>query len=106
MVASVSGLVFGNNQSTSGPMMREVLAALKLSEEAKEIKESQTIRGRLRLKNLPTSVSVSYVPFCGTKLKRRCPGNDFDDLVCDRSLANAIHVKRQRVDQLTRILRR
>ena len=32
--AIVSGLVFGNNQSTSGPMMREVLLALKLSEEA------------------------------------------------------------------------
>jgi hypothetical protein len=34
MVAIVSGLVFGNNQSTSGPMMRDVLLALKLSEEA------------------------------------------------------------------------
>jgi hypothetical protein len=34
MVAIVSGLVLGNNQSTSGPIMREVLPALKLSEEA------------------------------------------------------------------------
>ena len=34
MVASVSILVFGNSQSTSGPMMRDVLLALKLAEEA------------------------------------------------------------------------
>jgi DNA polymerase III psi subunit len=34
MVASVSVLVSGNNQSTSGPMMRDVLLALKLAEEA------------------------------------------------------------------------
>ncbi len=34
IVASVSILVFGNNQSTSGPMMRDVLLALKLAEEA------------------------------------------------------------------------
>ena len=30
----VSGLVFGNNQSISGPMMREVFPAEKLSDEA------------------------------------------------------------------------
>ena len=34
MVASVSALVFGNNQSTSGPMMRDVLLAEKLAVEA------------------------------------------------------------------------
>src|SRR5215211_2922948 len=34
MVASVSILVFGNSQSTSGPMMRDVLLAEKLAEEA------------------------------------------------------------------------
>lgn len=30
----VSGVVFGNNHNTSGPMMRDVFPALKLSEEA------------------------------------------------------------------------
>jgi len=35
-------------------MMREVLAALKLSEEAKEIKASQTTKGRYRLSSLRT----------------------------------------------------
>src|SRR6185503_15994811 len=93
MVARVSALVFGNNQSTSGPMMREVLPALKLSEEAKEINASQTTSGRYRLSSLATS------------LKRRGAGNDFDDLVCDRCLTNAVHVERQSFDQLTRILR-
>jgi hypothetical protein len=44
--ARVSGLVFGNSQRTSGPMMREVFPALKLSEEAKEIKASQAMSGR------------------------------------------------------------
>ena len=39
-------------------------------------------------------------------LKRGGSGNDFDDLVCNRSLANAVHVERQTIDQLTRILRR
>ena len=34
MVASVSILVFGNNQSTSGPIIREVFEAEKLFEEA------------------------------------------------------------------------
>ena len=45
-VRSVSGVVFGNSQSMSGPMMREVFPAEKLPEEAKEINASQTIRGR------------------------------------------------------------
>ena len=43
---SVSGLVSGNNQSISGPMMREVFPAEKLPEEAKEINTSQAISGR------------------------------------------------------------
>ena len=34
MVASVSMLVLGNSQSTSGPIMRDVLLAEKLAEEA------------------------------------------------------------------------
>jgi len=45
-ITRVSGLVLGNNQSISGPMMREVLPAEKLPEEAKEIKASQAISGR------------------------------------------------------------
>jgi hypothetical protein len=44
--ASVSELVFGNSQSMSGPMMREVLPALKLSEEAYEMNASQATSGR------------------------------------------------------------
>ena len=36
MVASVSAVVFGKNQRTSGPIMRDVFPALKLSEEAKK----------------------------------------------------------------------
>ena len=44
--ARVSGLVFGNSQSISGPMMREVFPAEKLSEEAKEINASQATSGR------------------------------------------------------------
>jgi hypothetical protein len=44
--ARVSGLVFGNNQSISGPMMREVFPAEKLSEEANEMNASQTMSGR------------------------------------------------------------
>ena len=46
IVASVSGLVWGNNQSTSGPIIREVFAAEKLFEEANEMKPSQMMRGR------------------------------------------------------------
>jgi len=46
IVASVSGLVWGNNQSTSGPIIREVFEAEKLFEEAKEIKPSQIMSGR------------------------------------------------------------
>jgi hypothetical protein len=46
IVANVSGLVCGNNQSTSGPIIREVFEAEKLSEEAKEINASQTISGK------------------------------------------------------------
>ena len=34
IVASVSALVFGNSQSTSGPIMRDVLLAEKLAVEA------------------------------------------------------------------------
>ena len=44
-IRRVSGLVFGNNHSTSGPMMREVFPAEKLPDEAKEMKASQTISG-------------------------------------------------------------
>ena len=46
IVASVSGLVWGNNQSTSGPMMREVFDAEKLFEEANEMKPSQITSGK------------------------------------------------------------
>jgi hypothetical protein len=46
MTASVSGDVFGNTQRISGPMMRDVFPALKLSEEAKEMNVSQAISGR------------------------------------------------------------
>lgn len=45
IIASVSGLVFGNSQRISGPMIREVLLAEKLSDEAKEINASQTTSG-------------------------------------------------------------
>ncbi len=40
------------------------------------------------------------------RLERRGARNNFDDLVGDCCLANAVHVQRQTVDQLTRILRR
>jgi hypothetical protein len=46
IVASVSALVWGNNQSTSGPIMREVFDAEKLLEEANEINASQITSGR------------------------------------------------------------
>ena len=46
MTASLSGLVWGNNQSTSGPIIREVFEAEKLFEEAKEINPSQMRSGR------------------------------------------------------------
>ena len=46
IVTSVSGVVFGNSQSMSGPMMRDVFPAEKLPEEAKEIKASQAISGK------------------------------------------------------------
>ena len=46
MTASLSGLVWGNNQSTSGPMIRDVFEAEKLFEEAKEMKPSQTTSGK------------------------------------------------------------
>ena len=39
-------------------------------------------------------------------LQRGGSGNDFDDLVGDRGLADAVHVQRQAVDQLARVLRR
>ena len=45
-MSSVSGVVFGNSQRMSGPMMREVFPAEKLPDEAKEINASQTIRGK------------------------------------------------------------
>ena len=45
-VRSVSGVVFGNSQSMSGPMMRDVFPAEKLPDEAKEIKASQPISGK------------------------------------------------------------
>lgn len=44
--ARVSGLVFGNNQSMSGPMIREVFGAEKLSEEANEMNAIQAISGK------------------------------------------------------------
>jgi hypothetical protein len=46
MISRLCGLVFGNNHSTSGPMMREVLLAEKLSDDAKEMKTSQATSGR------------------------------------------------------------
>jgi len=46
IVASVSALVLGNNQSTSGPIIREVFEAEKLFEEANEINASQAISGK------------------------------------------------------------
>ena len=46
IVASVSGLVCGNNQSTSGPMIRDVFEAEKLFDEAKEMKPSQMTSGK------------------------------------------------------------
>jgi hypothetical protein len=46
ITVSVSGVVFGNSQSTSGPMILDVLPALKLSDEAKEMNMSQAARGR------------------------------------------------------------
>ena len=45
IIARVSGLVFGNNQRISGPMIREVLLAEKLSDEATEINTSQATSG-------------------------------------------------------------
>jgi hypothetical protein len=45
-MSSVSALVCGNNQSTSGPIIREVFEAEKLFEEAKEINPSQMRSGR------------------------------------------------------------
>jgi hypothetical protein len=45
-INSVSGVVFGNNQSMSGPIMRDVFPAEKLPEEAKEMKASQAISGK------------------------------------------------------------
>jgi len=45
-MASVSAGVFGNSQRISGPMMRDVFPALKLSEDANEMKTSQAISGR------------------------------------------------------------
>lgn len=42
----VSGVVLGNSQSMSGPMMRDVFPAEKLLEEAKEMKASQAISGK------------------------------------------------------------
>jgi len=38
--------VFGNSQSTSGPMMRDVFPAEKLSDEAKAINASHRSSGR------------------------------------------------------------
>ena len=46
IVANVSALVLGNNQSTSGPIMRDVFEAEKLFEEANEMKASQAISGK------------------------------------------------------------
>jgi hypothetical protein len=46
IISSVSGLVCGNNHSTSGPIIREVFEAEKLFEEAKEINPSQMRSGR------------------------------------------------------------
>lgn len=46
ITTSVSGLVLGNSQSTNGPMMREVLPAEKLAEEANEMNASQSRSGR------------------------------------------------------------
>lgn len=52
MVASCSGVVLGNNQRTIGPMIRDVLLAEKLLDEATEMKISQSKRGTYRLRNL------------------------------------------------------
>ena len=41
-----------------------------------------------------------------TLASRRRTGDDFDDLLRDRRLTDAVHVERQRVDQLAGILRR
>ena len=46
IVASVSALVWGNNQSTSGAIIREVFEAEKLFEEAKEMNPSQITSGK------------------------------------------------------------
>jgi hypothetical protein len=46
IVASVSALVCGNNQSTIGPIIREVFAAEKLFDEANEINPSQMRSGK------------------------------------------------------------
>ena len=43
--ASVSGVVFGNNHSMSGPIMRDVFPAEKLPDDAKEINASQASKG-------------------------------------------------------------
>jgi hypothetical protein len=44
--------VFGNNQRISGPIMRDVFPALKLSEEAERNKYEPGKKGRLMVTNL------------------------------------------------------
>jgi hypothetical protein len=46
MVAIVSALVCGKNQSTRGPIIREVFEAEKLFDEAKEMNPSQITSGK------------------------------------------------------------
>ena len=69
-MANVSVLVFGNSQSTSGPIMREVFEAEKLSDEANEINASQATSGRYRLRNLVKVATFNLLlcalyAFCG-----------------------------------------
>src|SRR6476660_846774 len=86
----LSGVVAGNSQRTSGPIIREVFPAEKLPVEANEMNAIQRMSGTYRLTVLEGSGS----------------GNDFDDLIGDCGLTDAIHVQRQSVDQFARVLRR
>ena len=88
ITSRVSGVVLGNSQSTNGPMIRDVFPAEKFPVEANEMNAIQRMSGRYRLIILEGGRS----------------GDDFDDLIGDCRLANAIHVQRQSVDQFARIL--
>src|ERR1041385_1178263 len=129
ITSSLAGDVFGNNQRTNGPMIREVLVAENSSEEANEMNAIHAISGSQRLRNLasdwfciePRPLDFDLWPLTFDKLKLLHPGegqrpkafllesrrsrDDFNNLVRDCSLADSIHVQCKTVDQFTRVLR-